>query len=51
MKKINRLLITAPENIAWILNIRGRDSKYSPLPNCHAIVDSDKKITLVVEKN
>ena len=49
--KINKLLITAPENLAWILNIRGKDSKYSPLPNCHAIIDSKKKITLVVNKN
>ena len=50
-KKINKLLITAPENLAWLLNIRGKDSKYSPLPNCHAILDSNKKITLIVNKN
>ena len=50
-KKINKLLITAPENLAWILNIRGKDSKYSPLPNCRAIIDSKKKVTLVVNKN
>ena len=47
-RKISKLLITAPENIAWLLNIRGKDSEYSPLPNCHAIVDSEKKITLFV---
>jgi len=41
-RKINKLLITAPENLAWILNIRGKDSKYSPLPNCHGIIDSNK---------
>lgn len=50
-KKINKLLITAPENLAWLLNIRGMDSKYSPLPNCHAILDNKKKITLIVNKN
>ena len=49
-KKINKLLITAPENLAWILNIRGNDSKYSPLPNCHAIFDNNEKITLIVNK-
>ena len=42
-RKINKLLITAPENLAWILNIRGKDSKYSPLPNCNAIIDNKKK--------
>ena len=50
-KKISKLFITAPENLAWILNIRGKDSKYSPLPNCYAIIDNKKKITLIVNKN
>ena len=50
-ERINKLLITAPENLAWLLNIRGKDSKYSPLPNCHAILDDNKKITLIVNKN
>ncbi len=49
--KINKLLISAPENIAWLLNIRGYNTKYSPLPNCHAIFDTKKKITLIVNKN
>ena len=49
--KINKLLITAPENLAWLLNIRGSDSKYSPLPNCHAVFDQTKKITLIVNQN
>jgi len=49
--KINKLLISAPENIAWLLNIRGYNTKYSPLPNCHAIFDIKKKITLIVNKN
>ena len=50
-KKINKLLITAPENLAWMLNMRGKDSKYSPLPNCHGIIDNKKKITLIINKN
>ena len=48
--KINKLFITAPENIAWLLNIRGKDSKFSPLPYCHAILDANKKVTLIVIK-
>ena len=27
--------ITASENNAWLLNIRGRDAKYSPIPNSY----------------
>ena len=49
-RKINKLLITAPENLAWLLNIRGKDSNYSPLPNCQAILDVSKKITLIVNE-
>jgi len=51
LKKINlkNLLITAPENVAWLLNIRGKDSFYSPIPNCNAIINYKKKITLIVE--
>ena len=48
-KNISKLFVTAPENLAWILNIRGNDSKYSPLPNCQAIIDF-KKITFIVDK-
>ena len=48
-KKIKNLLVTAPENVAWTLNIRGKDNSYSPIPNCNAIVNYKKKITLIVE--
>ena len=50
--KLDSLLVTAPENIAWILNIRGKDSEYSPIPNCHAIISRRNKgtITLIVDK-
>ena len=48
LKKINlkNLLITAPENVAWILNIRGKDNSFSPIPNCNAIVNDKKKLFL-----
>ena len=48
-KKLKNLLVTAPENVAWTLNIRGKDNSYSPIPNCNAIVNYKKKITLIVE--
>ena len=37
-------LITASENNAWLFNIRGRDSEYSPIPNCYVLIDRKKKI-------
>jgi len=40
------LFSTASENIAWLLNIRGEDTKYSPLPNVHAIINKTGKVLL-----
>ena len=40
------LFITAPENIAWLLNIRGYDNPNSPIPNCRLILTKNKKISI-----
>ena len=45
--KSDFIFITAPENVAWILNIRGNDSPNSPIPNCRLIVSKTKKIFLI----
>ena len=36
--KVDYLFVTAPENVAWILNIRGNDNKFSPIPNSRLII-------------
>ena len=36
---IDVMLITSTENVAWLLNIRGNDSNYSPIPNSYLLVD------------
>ena len=36
--------ITASENNAWLLNIRGEDEKYSPIPYSYILIDREKKI-------
>ena len=41
--KCDYLLISAPENVAWILNIRGQDSPNSPIPNSRLIISKTKK--------
>ena len=33
-KDIDNIFISAPENDAWLLNIRGKDNPNSPIPNC-----------------
>lgn len=36
--------ISASENCAWLLNIRGFDSEFSPLPHCYILIDCNKNI-------
>ena len=44
MKKADFQLITASENVAWLLNIRGMDEEYAPIPYSHVLVSKSKKI-------
>jgi len=45
------LFVSAPENVAWILNIRGYDNPNSPIPNARLIIDKNKKLFLITQKN
>ena len=48
--KSNFIFITAPENVAWLLNIRGYDNPNSPIPNCHLLLDRKKNFYLITDK-
>ena len=52
LKKNNSdfLFISAPENVAWTLNIRGKDGPNTPMPNTRLIVSKTKKIYLIANK-
>ena len=43
-RKTENIFISAPENCAWLLNIRGFDNPNSPIPNCQIILDKNKNI-------
>ena len=47
--KSDYIFISAPENVAWILNIRGGDGPNSPVPNSRLIISKTKKILLIGE--
>jgi Xaa-Pro aminopeptidase len=52
--KINKsdyLYVSAPENVAWLLNIRGYNNPTSPIPNSRLIIGKNKKILLITKKN
>ena len=48
--KSDYLFISAPENVAWTLNIRGKDGPNTPMPNSRLIVSKTKKIYLIANK-
>ena len=43
-KKSDFLFLTASENNAWLLNIRGCDTKYTPIPFSYILIDKNKNI-------
>ena len=45
--KSDYIFVSAPENVAWILNIRGGDGPNSPVPNSRLIISREKKIILI----
>ena len=42
--KIDMQFITASENTAWLLNLRGSDSEYTPIPNSYLIITNNSKV-------
>jgi Xaa-Pro aminopeptidase len=50
LKKVDYLFISSPENVAWLMNIRGHDNPTSPIPNCRLIINKDKKIFLIADE-
>ena len=51
LNKADYLFVSASENVAWLLNIRGYDNPTSPIPNSHLIIGKDKTLLLITEKN
>ena len=49
--KADYLFTSAPENVAWLLNIRGYDNPNSPIPNARLIIGENKKLFLITKKN
>ncbi len=46
----NNTFITSPESIAWLLNIRGEDTQYTPISLCYAILHKNSKVTVFIDK-
>ena len=47
---LDHIFITAPENVAWVLNIRGHDSPTSPIPNSNLLISKNSKKYIIARK-
>jgi Xaa-Pro aminopeptidase len=43
------VLLSAPESVAWLLNIRGSDVAHTPVALCRALVPADGPVQLFIE--
>jgi Xaa-Pro aminopeptidase len=48
-ERIDAAVLTAPDSVAWLLNIRGGDVAYTPLPLCFAILHADASVDLFMD--
>ena len=42
--KVDMQFISASENIAWLLNLRGEDSEFTPIPNSYLVLNKKNKL-------
>jgi len=48
-KQTDAVFLSAPDSIAWLLNIRGNDVDFSPLPLCFALAHCDASVDLFID--
>ena len=42
--KVDFQFVTASENVAWLLNLRGGDSEFTPIPNSYLIINNKNDV-------
>jgi Xaa-Pro aminopeptidase len=48
--KTDAAVLTLPESIAWLLNIRGSDVPHTPFPHAFATLDKDGNVDLFIDR-
>ncbi len=48
--KVDSAVLTLPESIAWLLNIRGSDVPHTPFPLSFAVVQNDGHVDLFIDR-
>ena len=49
-ERVDAAVLTAPDSIAWLLNIRGGDVPHTPLPLSFAILNRDGTVDLFIDR-
>ena len=49
LKGFDYFVITSPESIAWLLNLRGGDLEYTPIVFCRMIIEKNNRIKLFID--
>ncbi len=49
-ERIDAAVVTAPDSIAWLLNIRGGDVPHTPLPLSFALIAADGSVELFIDR-
>ncbi len=50
-KRAHYQFVSASENNAWLLNIRGKDTDFTPLPHSYILINKNKNITFFCDLN
>ena len=48
-KGFDYFVITSPESIAWLLNLRGGDLEYTPIVFCRMIIEKNNRVKLFID--
>jgi Xaa-Pro aminopeptidase len=49
-ERVDAAVLTAPDSIAWLLNIRGGDVPHTPLPLSFAVLNADASVDLFIDR-
>ncbi|MEA1937867.1 MAG: aminopeptidase P family protein [Pseudomonadota bacterium] len=49
IKGLKAAILTRPDSIAWLLNVRGGDVPFTPVPLCYAIIDDTGTVRLFID--
>jgi Xaa-Pro aminopeptidase len=49
-ERLDAAVLSAPDAIAWLLNLRGADIPYTPLPLCFAVLHGTGRVELFIER-